>query len=272
MKKFATVILTALCATAIATAQPIDQPIENAPQAASTQAAPAQAAAPQAIATEAQANEAMPIDEQQAVPAPKKNPIGIGARAAFIYGNFWGFKDLKSDGLDDPTGLGGEFGLAARFNIVKGLQFAPEILFRFFNLSHEEDDIERCYNQMFLDFEFYIRGILGGGFFLEVAPQISINVNSEYTYDGRKNEFENIDQSAAEFGINFGAGYYVMENLSLNFRWYMGFTEVFPDVKYDGDMNSIKDEKSKSTVKWATINLKGAHTMMFKFGVTYWFI
>ena len=41
MKKFATVILTALCATAIATAQPTDQPSAYAPQ-----AAPAQAAAP----------------------------------------------------------------------------------------------------------------------------------------------------------------------------------------------------------------------------------
>lgn len=218
------------------------------------------------------ANTAMPIDEQPVVFAPKKSSVGIGARAAFIYGNFWGFKDLKSDGMEPPTGFGGEFGIAARFGMVDGLQFSPEILFRFFNLSHDEDEVERGYDQYFLDFAFFIRGIFGGGFFLEVAPQISINLSSEYTFDGHKNTFEHIQQAAAEFGLNFGAGYYILDNLSLNFRWYMGFTEVFPDVKYEGEMNSIKEEKNKSNSYWSTINLKGAHTMMFKFGINYWFI
>lgn len=216
-------------------------------------------------------NDAMPIDEQPA-PAVKQAPISVGIRGAFIYGNMWGFKDLKSDGLEPPTGIGGEFGIAARFIMVEGLQFSPEIMFRIFNLSHEEDEIERCYKQMFLDFAFYIRGVFGGGFFLEFAPQISINTSAEYTYDGTTNNFERIEQSAAEFGLNVGVGYYVMNNLSLNFRWYLGLTEVFPDVKYEGEMNSIKEEKSKNNVSWATINLKGAHTMMFKFGVTYWFL
>jgi len=216
-------------------------------------------------------NDPMPIDEQ-AAPAPKRAPIGIGARAAFIYGNMWGFKDLKADGLEPPTGIGGEFGITARFSMAAGLDFSPEISFRIFDVSHDEDEIERCYNQMFLDFSFYLRAVFGGGFFLEFAPQISLNTSAEYTYDGTKNDFERIEQATAEFGLNVGVGYFVIDNLSLNFRWYMGLTEVFPDVKYEGDMKSIKEEKSKNNVSWATINLKGAHTMMFKFGVTYWFI
>jgi hypothetical protein len=290
MKKFAAGILTVFCATALSIAQPIDQSNEQVanPQViqTTTQTSTAQAYASATITSEGNTTSitatAVTQDEDSTAQdshivdpytAPHKRPrIGIGARAAFIYGNFWGFKDLEADGLEPPTGFGGEFGVVARYAIVDGLQFSPEITFRIFNLSHDEDEIERCYNQMFLDFSFYIRGILGGGFFLEVAPQISINTSSEYTYDGHKNKFERIEQAAAEFGLNFGAGYYILDNLSLNFRWYMGFTEVFPDVKYDGDMNSIKDEKSKSSVKWASINLKGAHTMMFKFGVTYWFI
>jgi hypothetical protein len=156
--------------------------------------------------------------------------------------------------------------------MAAGLDFSPEISFRIFDVSHDEDEIERCYNQMFLDFSFYLRAVFGGGFFLEFAPQISLNTSAEYTYDGTKNDFERIEQATAEFGLNVGVGYFVIDNLSLNFRWYMGLTEVFPDVKYEGDMNSIKEEKSKNNVSWATINLKGAHTMMFKFGVTYWFI
>ena len=307
MKKFAAGLLTAFCATAFSFAQTADQiaqdnwvdaqpaaqadgsfntqtPIETqsvqttstteatvaAP--ATTQTAPTQAATTQATAApQDQSNDPMPIDEQ-AAPAPKRAPIGIGARAAFIYGNMWGFKDLKADGLEPPTGIGGEFGITARFSMAAGLDFSPEISFRIFDVSHDEDEIERCYNQMFLDFSFYLRAVFGGGFFLEFAPQISLNTSAEYTYDGTKNDFERIEQATAEFGLNVGVGYFVIDNLSLNFRWYMGLTEVFPDVKYDGDMNSIKEEKSKNNVSWATINLKGAHTMMFKFGVTYWFI
>ena len=307
MKKFAAGLLTAFCATAFSFAQTADQiaqdnwvdaqpaaqadgsfntqtPIETqsvqttstteatvaAP--ATTQTAPTQAATTQATAApQDQSNDPMPIDEQ-AAPAPKRAPIGIGARAAFIYGNMWGFTDLKADGLEPPTGIGGEFGITARFSMAAGLDFSPEISFRIFDVSHDEDEIERCYNQMFLDFSFYLRAVFGGGFFLEFAPQISLNTSAEYTYDGTKNDFERIEQATAEFGLNVGVGYFVIDNLSLNFRWYMGLTEVFPDVKYEGDMNSIKEEKSKNNVSWATINLKGAHTMMFKFGVTYWFI
>ena len=319
MKKFAAGLLTALCATALATAQPTDEwtnlsSQDNTQQSGWTDTQPANQAEPsfntqapietQTVQTVAEPQQTstvqtnisatnakvtndtnvtstastntsnddpMPIDEQPA-PAVKQAPISVGIRGAFIYGNMWGFKDLKSDGLEPPTGIGGEFGIAARFIMVEGLQFSPEIMFRIFNLSHEEDEIERCYKQMFLDFAFYIRGVFGGGFFLEFAPQISINTSAEYTYDGTTNNFERIEQSAAEFGLNVGVGYYVMNNLSLNFRWYLGLTEVFPDVKYEGEMNSIKEEKSKNNVSWATINLKGAHTMMFKFGVTYWFL
>ena len=307
MKKFAAGLLTAFCATAFSFAQTADQiaqdnwvdaqpaaqadgsfntqtPIETqsvqttstteatvaAP--ATTQTAPTQAATTQATAApQDQSNDPMPIDEQ-AAPAPKRAPIGIGARAAFIYGNMWGFKDLKADGLEPPTGIGGEFGITARFSMAAGLDFSPEISFRIFDVSHEEDEIERCYNQMFLDFSFYLRAVFGGAFFLEFAPKISLNTSADYTYDGTKHDFERIEQATAEFGLNVGVGYFVIDNLSLNFRWYMGLTEVFPDVKYEGDMNSIKEEKSKNNVSWATINLKGAHTMMFKFGVTYWFI
>lgn len=310
MKKIAAGLLTAFCATAFSFAQTAEQvaqdnrvdaqPAAQAPietQTVETVAEPQQTSTVQTNISATNANvsnvtnvttvtnitnvnasnssksndDPMPIDEQPA-PVQKQAPISIGARAAFIYGNMWGFKDLKSDGLEPPTGIGGEFGITARFSMVDGLQFSPEILFRIFNLSHDEDEIERCYNQTFLDFAFYIRGVFGGGFFLEFAPQISINTSAEYTYDGAKNDFERIEQSTAEFGLDVGVGYYVLNNLSLNFRWYLGLTEVFPDVKYDGDMNSIKEEKSKDNVSWATINLKGAHTMMFKFGVTYWFL
>ena len=291
MKKFAAGLLTALCATTFAVAQPVDQP-NGQPQAQPTsydqfyeqatnqQAAPAtdqHAAVQQTSVAATNTNTYASSKEfasggQQPTVTNKNTPVGIGIRGDFIYGKLWGFKDL-SDGFEEPSGFGGEFGIAARFGMVDGLQFSPEITFRIFNVSHEDDGVERCYNQMFLDFSFYIRGVFGG-FFLEVGPQLAINTSSEYKIDGEINEFENIEQATAEFGLNFGAGYSIIKNLSIGFRWYMGFNEVFPDVKYEGDLTD-KDydgSKIKSSVKWSTVNLKGAQTMMYKFGVTYWFM
>lgn len=291
MKKFAAGLLTALCATTFAVAQPVDQP-NGQPQAQPTsydqfyeqatnqQAAPAtdqNAAVQQTSVAATNTNTYASSKEfasggQQPTVTNKKTPVGIGIRGDFIYGKLWGFKDL-SDGYEEPTGFGSEFGLTARFGMLEGLQFSPEITFRIFNVSHEDDGVERCYNQMFLDFSFYIRGVFGG-FFLEVGPQIAINTSSEYKIDGENNEFENIDQATAEFGLNFGAGYSIIKNLSIGFRWYMGFNEVFPDVKYYDELKKTDYDgsKVKSSVKWSTVNLKGAQTMMYKFGVTYWFM
>ena len=139
------------------------------------------------------------------------------------------------------------------------------------NLNHEdeEDNLYRSYNQMFIDLAFFMRGSITNTFYLEVGPQISINVHGSYKIDGGM-EFEHIEQAPVELGINIGAGYYVLDNLSIGFRWYMGFNEVFPDVKYyyDEDFKPGKDDNSS----WSTLNLKGAHTMMYKIGITYWFI
>lgn len=269
MKKFAAGLLTVLCATALATAQ--DASVQNNITATNVTNT-TNITNVNTVAAEPANNDPMPIDEQPA-PAPKKSAVNVGARVAFMYGNLWGFKDL-SDGFEEPSGFGGEIGVAARFDLVDGLQFSPEISFRFMSLNHEDDGVERSYGQTDLDFSFFVRGVIGTGLFLEVGPQISINTSNNYEIDGQDNEFENIQQASAEFGINFGAGYYILDNLSFNFRWYTGFTEVFPDVKYFDDLTA-KDydgSKVKSSVKWSTVNLKGAHTMMFKFGFTYWFL
>lgn len=297
-------MLTALCATAIATAQPTDQYSQDYSQTtewvdtqATTPAAvetPAYAqpqeapAAPQAmatqetaaapVATEQQAsNESMPIDEQYT--PQKKQKIGFGARASFIYGKLWGFKDL--DDLDEPTGFGADFGVAVRFTITKGLLFNPEIAFRLLYLEHGDDDYSRNFDMTFLDFAFYMRGEISSAFYLEVGPQISINTSGSYTIEnksGSYDNFENIEQAPVELGINIGVGYNILENLSVSFRWYMGFNEVFPDVKYLDELtqddydNSNGNSKIKSSVKCSVSNLKGAHSMMFKLGLTYWFI
>lgn len=313
MKNLATGLLTVLCATAFSFAQSYDQPNEqtydqNYGQADYTQTAPNAAEAPAYAGTQIEQNtevqqptteqtnanatndnvanasiannDPMPIDEQ---PVKKKAPISIGVNATFIYGYFWGFENLSDYGYENPTGFGGEFGVAGRFTMTEGLQFSPEISFRFFNVKHKDGDDseseELGYNQTFIDIALYLRGVLGIGFFLEIAPQIAINTSAEYTNNGSESDyktFNNVEQSVAEFGLNVGAGYFILDNLSVSFRWYMGFNEIFPDVKTYEEAytpeNLDENNEIKKGIKYSQINLKGAHTMMFKFGVTYWFI
>ncbi len=308
MKKFAAGLLTALCATAFSfaqeynqatvqytqdysqaewdNAQPTTQTVNtsNAPAPevakpiAAPQAAPVAQQETNAIATPSQNEETMPIDEQPTITPKKKQPISIGARASFIYGNFWGFKKL--DDLEEPSGFGADFGIVSRFTITKGLSFSPEIAFRLLYLEHGDEDYTRNFDMTFLDFAFYVQGEISNAFYLEVGPQLSINTSGDYTIEGDSETFdifENIEQSTVEFGLNIGLGYHVLNNLTVGFRWYMGFNEVFPDVKYyfddiTPDDYDPKTNKIKSSVKTSVSNLKGAHTMMFKFGVTYWFI
>ena len=226
-------------------------------------------------------NDPTPIDE--VAPVKKKAPISIGVNATFIYGYFWGFENLSDYGYENPTGFGGEFGVAGRFTMTEGLQFSPEISFRFFNVKHKDGDDseseELGYNQTFIDIALYLRGVLGIGFFLEIAPQIAINTSAEYTNNGSESDyktFNNVEQSVAEFGLNVGAGYFILDNLSVSFRWYMGFNEIFPDVKTYEEAytpeNLDENNEIKKGIKYSQINLKGAHTMMFKFGDTYWII
>ena len=311
MKKFAAGLLTALCATAFSFAQEYNQgtvqysqdysqtewdnvqpatqtvdtynasaPAATQPTVATPQAAPAApqetAAAPAAAPT--QSEETMPIDEQPTIVPKKKQPISIGARASFIYGNFWGFKNL--DDLEEPSGFGADFAITTRFAITKGLSFSPEIAFRLLYLEHGDEDYTRNFDMTFLDFAFYVQGEISSSFYLEVGPQLSINTSGDYTIESDSETFdifENIEQSTVEFGINIGLGYHILDNLTVGFRWYMGFNEVFPDVKYyfediTPDDYDSKTHKIKSSVKTSVSNLKGAHSMMFKLGLTYWFI
>ena len=311
MKKFAAGLLTALCATAFSFAQEYNQgtvqysqdysqtewdnvqpatqtvdtynasaPAATQPTVATPQAAPAApqetAVAPAAAPT--QSEETMPIDEQPTIVPKKKQPISIGARASFIYGNFWGFKNL--DDLEEPSGFGADFAITTRFAITKGLSFSPEIAFRLLYLEHGDEDYTRNFDMTFLDFAFYVQGEISSSFYLEVGPQLSINTSSDYTIESDSETFdifENIEQSTVEFGINIGLGYHILDNLTVGFRWYMGFNEVFPDVKYyfediTPDDYDSKTHKIKSSVKTSVSNLKGAHSMMFKLGLTYWFI
>lgn len=309
MKKFAAGLLTALCATAFSFAQEYNQATvqytqdysqaerdsaQPATQTADTYSVPASevakptVAVPQAApvkqqetstiaAAPTQNDETMPIDEQPTIIPKKKQPIGFGARASFIYGNFWGFEKL--DDLEEPSGFGADFGIAARFTITKGLSFSPEIAFRLLYLEHGDEDYTRNFDMTFLDFAFYVQGEISRAFYLEVGPQFSINTSGDYTIEnesGAYDNFENIEQSTIEFGINIGLGYRILNNLTLGFRWYMGFNEVFPDVKFYDELTAddfdTKTHKIKSGIKCSVSNLKGAHTMMFKLGLTYWFI
>lgn len=205
---------------------------------------------------------------------------GIGLRGSFDIGFMWGFSKLDKN-VQRPSGVGYEFGGQIRVEISDVLYFTPEITFSKLKTSHnDDDDIKRTYDQSYLNFTLLMRAFITENVYATAGPQVSFNIGNDFTVgeityntpgmpDHKGHTYrENIKQSAAEFGLNLGAGYMFFNRLSVDFRWHLGITELFPEVKcYDDDDFDIRTEK-----KWSLINLSGARTMKFKFGVNFWII
>lgn len=295
-------VLSLFCAASFASAQSNTAAVYDdfsTPEPANESTA---ANAPTASPVEAPANEATPAPvnlvepnqtgtiEQASAPADttptpvvKKKGLprtGLGLRAGIALGRLWGFDDLESN-VDEPFGFGFEFGAQVRVEVSDVLHFTPEFTYSSLTTDHKDDDeIKRVYKQSYIDIDLLMRIFIASEFHLITGIQLSLNIGSDVSVGEEdiyvpgvgsfKNDYkENIEQSNVEFGLNFGLGYNLFERLSIDFRWYLGLTELYPEVKYIGDPEEDIDFDND---KWSLMNLSGAHTMKFKLGINFWII
>lgn len=178
----------------------------------------------------------------------QKSTAGIGFRADFNIGSFYGTKDLE-DGVDEPSGYGFDVGITARFEILDILWFTPEILFEAYWLNQEEEAFNREFNQMNLTAPLMLRAILPffTRVYFEVGPQLSINISQKSEFDTDHSEIhvpgsdivlpntykeDDIEQTTFALGFSMGLGFYIIPNyLAFNIRFYAGMTELYPDAK-----------------------------------------
>ena len=120
------------------------------------------------------------------------------------------------------------------------------------------------FTQMDLQIPLLARGIISDRFFAMLGPQLNFSVSNKVTLDGetipgnvvniKYSLDEEIDQSVFGLGVTLGVGAYVIDRLSVDFRLYMGFLELYPDA----------DDR--------LMDLSGARLMTMNFGVGYWFL
>ena len=213
-------------------------------------------------------------------PAPRQtNRFGFGLRVAFDYGRMFGFKDDMDNDSDisgNPSGIGFEAGLMVRFQMIPNLFFAPEVNVAYISTNHEYMKSERKYNSVDLEIPLLMRGIIADRFYITGGPQVVFSMSSKAEIEPLKNTSlnitaeseEKIDQASFGFGIAAGAGINIVEGLFIDLRYYMGLTELYPDVKSMEDF----EEGDVADGDFYMINMSGARMMKFKVGISYWFM
>ena len=218
-------------------------------------------------------------DNSAQEPAPRQvNRFGFGLRVAFDYGRMFGFKedmDNDSDISGSPSGIGFEAGLMVRFQMIPNLFFAPEVNVAYISTNHEYMGSERKYNSVDLEIPLLMRGIVADRFYVTGGPQVVFSMSSKAEIEPlkvtsvgiTKESEEKIDQATFGFGIAAGAGFNIYEGLFIDLRYYMGLTELYPDVKSMDDFN----DGDVAEGDFYMINMSGARMMKFKVGISYWF-
>lgn len=208
-------------------------------------------------------------DYASTVNAKKPSRFGFGARVAFEYGSMYGFDDQEDEVDGSPSGIGFDIGVSIRVQLVDGFAFVPELNFATMETKHKYMGAERTYSRMDIELPLMLRGSIGEMFYISFGPQLNFNIGDESNIS-TQNEIafkEEISQNSMDFGLAAGAGINIVQGLFADVRFYMGLTELFPDVKYLFDYPEAAGEKNVSS-----INMAGAKMMKIKVGIGYWFL
>ena len=234
--------------------------------------------APVAFQASAQESEQTNVqnDDVQESAQPKMSPFGFGLKVAFNYGRMFGFKeDLENDSDIDgtPSGIGYEGGLMFRIQMIPNLYFTPEVNIAHISTEHEFMHHKRKYISTDLELPLLMRGVIANRFYVTGGAQFNFTLSSKAEIDAVENATlnikvasnEKIEQATFGFGIVAGAGVNIVAGLYFDFRFYMGITELYPDVK-------TLDDLEFATGDYSFVDMKGARMMKIKAGISYWII
>ena len=209
--------------------------------------------------------------------APQKantlnSKIGVGAHIDFNYSFLNGLAQdwNMGDETDAPAGFGFDAGIRGRIPLVEYLQFVPEINFHYAQLVQEDETAERKFTQVDLEIPLMMRATVLDMLYITAGVQITLNLSSDVKFEEEDVEIggglgtmdmsfeEDIEQKGFGFGIVFGAGFFIMERLSIDAALVLGLTDVYENKEDDEDAIFIK--------------MDGGKQMTFKAGIGYWFM
>ena len=251
------------------------------PQSEATEAtAQAEASEPAPAATEPADTQAAYNDNTyaaSAAEAPQKHSTlngktGFGIHGDFNYSTLTGLAQdwNMGDETDAPAGFGFDVGLRGRIPLVDYLQFVPEVNFHYAQLVQEDETAERKFTQMDLEIPLMMRATVLDMLYITAGVQITLNLSSDVKFEEEDVEIggglgtldmsfkEDIEQKGFGFGIVFGAGFFIMERLSIDAALVLGLTDVYENKEDDEDAIFIK--------------MDGGKQMTFKAGLGFWFM
>jgi hypothetical protein len=188
----------------------------------------------------------------------------------------FGFKeDLENDSDIDgtPSGIGFDGGIMFRIQMIPNLYFTPEVNIAHITTEHEFMHHKRKYVSTDLELPLLMRGVIANRFYVTGGAQFNFTLSSKAKIDAVENATlditvasnEKVEQATFGFGIVAGAGINIVAGLFFDFRFYMGITELYPDVK-------TLDDLEFATGDYSLVDMSGARMMKFKVGLSYWII
>lgn len=239
---------------------------------------PAPAPAPAPVQASFQESEQTNVQNEEYAPANTNNTpfLGFGVKFAFNYGRMFGFKeDLENDSDIDgtPSGIGFDGGIMFRIQMIPNLYFTPEVNIAHITTEHEFMHHKRKYVSTDLELPLLMRGVIANRFYVTGGAQFNFTLSSKAKIDAVENATlditvasnEKVEQATFGFGIVAGAGINIVAGLFFDFRFYMGITELYPDVK-------TLDDLEFATGDYSLVDMSGARMMKFKVGLSYWII
>ncbi len=239
---------------------------------------PAPAPAPAPVQASFQESEQTNVQNDEYAPANTNNTpfLGFGVKFAFNYGRMFGFKeDLENDSDIDgtPSGIGFDGGIMFRIQMIPNLYFTPEVNIAHITTEHEFMHHKRKYVSTDLELPLLMRGVIANRFYVTGGAQFNFTLSSKAKIDAVENATlditvasnEKVEQATFGFGIVAGADINIVAGLFFDFRFYMGITELYPDVK-------TLDDLEFATGDYSLVDMSGARMMKFKVGLSYWII
>lgn len=253
-------------------AEPVEEKANVAEEPAPTKPEPAP------VQASFQESEQTNVQNDEYTPANTNNTpfLGFGVKFAFNYGRMFGFKeDLENDSDIDgtPSGIGFDGGLMFRIQMIPNLYFTPEVNIAHITTEHEFMHHKRKYVSTDLELPLLMRGVIANRFYVTGGAQFNFTLSSKAKIDAVENATlditvtsnEKVEQATFGFGIVAGAGINIVAGLFFDFRFYMGITELYPDVK-------TLDDLEFATGDYSLVDMSGARMMKFKVGLSYWII
>ncbi|WP_290765005.1 porin family protein [Fibrobacter sp. UBA4297] len=213
--------------------------------------------------------------------------VKFGAHAAFNYGTVWGDNTDKFKFEGGPGFTGGfdvKVDVSPTVSIITGLEFEYRSIdwnigefYRSMAASQDvylDRDEESMISGMkfgfslgYLNIPLMVRFNAHPQIFIDAGIRLGFNVSSEMEVSayGMSNSIDvpKQMQKDIDFGIVAGAGYSVMPNFDVFFRYTMGFTDMIDVVK----IASVTGEE----VDYSEAPNVGFKNMRFQIGATFWF-